>query len=263
MKIAIISATSTIGQAAARNWAKKFEATQPAAANQNVETSALGSTLEFVLVGRNQASLEAIAADLKVRAPRVSTTVSAIDMTDQEQIEAAVGSFGQLDIALICQGELTDQATAQSDSKALQNSIEINAVSPALFAEAIARKFETQGFGRLAIIGSVAGDRGRKSNYSYGASKAFLATYGQGLVHRFAATKVAVLLIKPGPTASKMTLSLSNPPAKLADANLVAAQIVSAIDAEKRGVVYTPPIWAIIMLIVRSIPGVIFHRLNL
>jgi short-subunit dehydrogenase len=250
MKIAIVSATSTIAQAAARNWAKSFNA-------------ASKGELEFLLVGRNQAALELVKADLLVRAPKAKASVVVLDMLEGKAIEEAVLGFGQLDVALICQGELTDQQSAQADSAVLENSVQINVVSAALFAEAIARKFEIQGYGKLAIIGSVAGDRGRKANYAYGASKAFLATFGQGLVHRFAATKVSVLLIKPGPTASRMTLTLPNPPAKLADPELVAGQIVKSVNSGKRGVIYTPPIWAIIMLIVRLLPSFIFNRLNL
>jgi len=250
MKIAIVSATSTIAQAAARNWAKSFNA-------------ASKGELEFLLVGRNQTALELVAADLLVRAPKATASVVALDMLDRKAIEAAVLGFGQLDVALICQGELTDQQSAAADSAVLDSSIRVNVVSPTLFAEAIARKFEVQGFGKLAIIGSVAGDRGRKANYAYGASKAFLATYGQGLVHRFAATKVAVLIVKPGPTATRMTLGLPNPPSKLADPEMVAAQIVKAIDSGERGVLYTPPIWSLIMLVVRLLPGAIFNRLNI
>jgi hypothetical protein len=250
MKIAIVSATSTMAQAAARNWAKAF----------NAEPQ---GELEFVLVGRNQAALDVVAADLLVRAPKAKASVVAIDMLERDAIEATVTNMGQLDVALVCQGELTDQEAAQADAAVLDNSVQVNVVSPTLFAESIARKFETQGFGKLAIIGSVAGDRGRRANYAYGASKAFLATYAQGLVHRFAATKVSVLLIKPGPTASRMTLSLPNPPARLADPETVAGQIVKAVNSGKRGVLYTPPIWAIIMLIVRLLPGFIFNRLNL
>jgi len=248
MKIAIVSATSTIGQAAARNWAKLFEAR---------------GTLEFVLIGRNQTALDVVAADLRVRAPKAKVAVVEVDLLNRQAIEDAVSNLGQLDIALICQGELTDQANAQNDAAALNNSIQINAVSPALFAEAIARKYDDQGFGKLAIIGSVAGDRGRKTNYTYGASKAFLATFAQGLVHRFATSGVSVLLIKPGPTASRMTLSLANPPARLADPQLVAKQIVQAVNSGKRGVLYTPPAWRLTMLVVRILPSLIFNRLNI
>jgi decaprenylphospho-beta-D-erythro-pentofuranosid-2-ulose 2-reductase len=250
MKIAIVSATSTIGQAAARNWAKAFSQAQ-------------AGELEFVLLGRNQAALDVVAGDLRVRAPKAKASVVTLDMLSHEAIEAAVAKLGTLDVALICQGELTDQTTAQNDATVLSKSIQVNVQSPTLFAEAIARKFEQQGFGKLAIIGSVAGDRGRKSNYAYGASKAFLASYAQGLVHRFASTKVSVLLIKPGPTASRMTLNMPNPPAKLAEPDVVAAQIVKAINSSKRGVLYTPPIWAIIMLVVRLLPSFVFNRLNL
>ncbi len=250
MKIAIVSATSTIGQAAARKWAANFSIQKQ-------------SELQFVLLGRNQTALETVAADLLVRAPKAQVQVMSLDMLDRQSVEAAVNGLGQLDVALICQGELTDQVSAQADSAVLANSVMVNVLSPTLFAEAIARKFEAQGKGKLAIIGSVAGDRGRKSNYAYGASKAYLAAYAQGLVHRFASTKVSVLLIKPGPTASRMTLSLPNPPAKLAAPELVAEQIVKSIDSGKRGVLYTPTIWFAIMLIVRLLPSFIFNKINL
>ncbi len=250
MKIAIVSATSTIGQAAARNWAATFNAKPQ-------------GELEFVLLGRNQVALETVAADLLVRAPKAKVAVVSLDMLSRVAIENAVANLGHLDVALICQGELTDQRSAQADASVLDNSIQVNVLSPTLFAEAMARKFEAQGHGKLAVIGSVAGDRGRKSNYTYGASKAFLAAYAQGLVHRFAATDISVLLIKPGPTASRMTLSLPNPPAKLAAPELVAGQIVKSINSGRRGVLYTPTIWLGIMLIVKLLPSFVFNRVNL
>ena len=114
------------------------------------------------------------------------------------------------------------------------------------------------------MIGSVAGDRGRKANYLYGASKAFIATYVEGLQHRIALEKsnVTVSLIKPGPTESAMTQHLLTQGKKLAKAEDVAEQIVHGMQLGKR-TIYTPTLWRIIMLIIRHLPFFIFKKLDI
>jgi short-subunit dehydrogenase len=119
---------------------------------------------------------------------------------------------------------------------------------------------EAAGSGTLAIIGSVAGDRGRKTNYVYGAAKGLIDRYAQGLQHRFAGTQVKVVLIKPGPTATPMTAHL--PQRGLASAEAVAHRIVTAV-AAGQPVVYAPARWWLIMMIIRHLPRVIFNRLNI
>lgn len=245
MRVLIVGATSGIAKECAKLWA------------------AQGAS-DFILVGRNQDKLAATAADLQVRYPAVKVSQFAFDLTSPEaisQFEESAKQEGQIDVALIAHGELTEQTSAQDSLGVLNQSLLVNAASPALFAEATARLMLPYNSGNIAIIGSVAGDRGRRANYSYGAAKAFLATYAQGMQHRFAGTGIHVTLVKPGPTATPMTADLVASGKKLASPALVAGQIVAAVK-KNQPVVYTPPLWAIIMLVVRIIPRPVFNKLN-
>ena len=139
-------------------------------------------------------------------------------------------------------------------------------MAPALYAEALANAMQQAGRGAVAVIGSVAGDRGRKSNYVYGAAKGLVARYMQGLQHRLALQKspVRAVLIKPGPTDTPMTAHLKTGTgrASMAAPEEVARCIVRGID-RGRAVVYAPGKWALIMLIVRCLPDFVFRRINL
>jgi decaprenylphospho-beta-D-erythro-pentofuranosid-2-ulose 2-reductase len=246
MKIVVVGATSAIAEHCCRLWA------------------ADGLT-EFVLVARDVAKAEKIAADLRVRGSGVTANVVKGEFHDPAGIKAIVdqaAASGPIDMALIAHGWLADQPTSQSDLAFLNESLQINAVSPALFAEAFAQYFVTVGRGTLGIIGSVAGDRGRKANYSYGASKGFLARYAEGMDHRFAGTGVKIVLIKPGPTDSPMTADLKAKGTRVASTEDVARTIVAGMKAGKP-IVYAPPIWQIIMLIVRHIPRFVFNKLSI
>jgi len=161
---------------------------------------------------------------------------------------------------LIAHGNLPVQSDCQQDVALTRQVLEINGLSPVLFAEAFAAQMEAAGSGTLAIIGSVAGDRGRKTNYVYGAAKGLIDRYAQGLQHRFAGTKVKVVLIKPGPTATPMTAHL--PQRGLASVEAVANRIVTAV-AVGQPVVYAPARWWLIMMIIRHLPRVVFNRLNI
>ncbi len=242
--IVIIGATSTIAEHCARLWAK--------------------DAIELTLVGRDQQRLDLIAADLKVRSPQSHIATCTAHFTDPESIKSSVNRLcaNQVDIVLIAQGSLPEQTACQDDLELCQSTLKINAVSPILFAEAFAQHLARQGNGTLAIIGSVAGDRGRKSNYVYGAAKGLVARYTEGLQHRFANTGINVVLIKPGPTDTPMTASLKAKGGKMASPNAVAQCIVSGI-ARKKSVVYAPKIWAVIMLVIRHLPSVVFNKLDI
>lgn len=238
MSVLVFGATSLIAQECIRLWAD--------------------SNSSFVLVGRSAPRLQEVADDLKVRFPTLKTSVLAIDLLNPAEVEAAVESAGHIDIALVAQGSLTDQPKASSDLEYLANELQVNAVSAALAAEAVAKALQQQQNGTLGIIGSVAGDRGRAYNYSYGSTKALLATYAAGLQQRFAAGKVRIVLIKPGPTATPMTATHQG---KMADVSEVAKSIVAGM-AKGARVVYAPGLWRLIMLVVRSIPFAIFKKLK-
>ncbi len=220
---------------------------------------------EMVLVGRDTAKLQRIATDLSVRSPSTCMTIVEADFLEPQKVQATVDQIcaqGRVDIVLIAHGSLPLQSDCQLDLEKCREALEINALSPVLFAEAFVAPMQKADYGTLAVIGSVAGDRGRKSNYVYGAAKGLVDRYVQGLQHRLASTGVKVVLIKPGPTDTPMTAHLKNTGTKLAPVERVAEEIVRGIE-QGRAVVYTPRIWAVIMLVIRNLPGFVFNRVNI
>lgn len=245
-RIVIVGATSLIAEQAARIWVEK-------------------EAVDLTLIGRDKIKLDKIVADLRVR--NASSRVQSIKADFLDPILIAntvddVAALGKIDIVLIAHGSLPNQQTCQTDLIACHQALEINAVSPVLFAEAFAQHLAQNNHGTLALIASVAGDRGRKSNYIYGAAKGLLLRYAQGLQHRFAGTKVKVVLINPGPTDTPMTAHLKTEGMKLAPVEYVAKHMVQAIE---KGVnkAYIPRQWQIIMSIIRLLPAPIFNRLNI
>jgi short-subunit dehydrogenase len=248
-RIVIVGATSSIAEHCARKWV-----TEPGA--------------ELTLVIRNRAKAEHMAADLQVRCPRARINVIEVDFADPVAIQALVDSLAStapLDTALIAHGSLPDQAMCQQDLKAAEAAISVNGTSPVLFAEAFAGHMASANRGTLGIIGSVAGDRGRKSNYIYGAAKGLVTRYAEGLQHRMALgghDGVKVILIKPGPTATPMTAHMTEKVGKMANVEDVAQCIVDGMRAGKP-VVYAPGKWVVIMMVIRHLPRFVFDRLNI
>lgn len=217
----------------------------------------------FFLVGRNAQKLEAVRDDLLTRgAAAAELYVADLDDTAAHPalLEKAVAALGGIDLALLAHGVLGDQAAAQRDYAAADTILRTNFLSAVSLVGWLANYFEAQNVGTLAVISSVAGDRGRKSNYIYGASKGGLNIVLDGLRHRLHGTGVQVLTIKPGFVATPMTAHL--PPSPLfAQPARVAQDIVRGI-RKRRSVVYTPPFWSLIMLAVRNCPAILFHRTN-
>lgn len=245
-RIVIVGATSAIAEHCARLWVQ----------NQPVD---------LTLVGRDTQRIERVATDLKVRSPQSQIRVVQAEFLDPEAIDATVENIvqsGNVDIVLIAHGSLPDQVDCQDDLQACREALDVNGVSPVLYAEAFAKQMAKADHGTIALIGSVAGDRGRKSNYVYGAAKGLVKRYAQGLQHRFAGTGVKVVLIKPGPTDTPMTAHLKGKGAKLAPVEGVAKQIVEGVEAGKP-VIYAPGKWWLIMMIIRHLPSLIFNKMNI
>ncbi len=245
-RIVIIGATSAIAEQCARLWARE-------------------NPSEIVLVGRNQERVERVASDLKVRAPNTTITSLEVDFLDPNKIQGLVDQLyrsGNVEIALVAHGSLPSQETCQIDLNLCREALDVNGISPVLFAEAFALHMQKANRGTLAIIGSVAGDRGRKSNYVYGAAKGLVTRYIQGLQHRLANTDVKVVLIKPGPTDTPMTTHLKQSGAKLATADQVASEIVCGIESGQM-IVYAPKKWSIIMMVIRHLPHFVFKRMDI
>jgi hypothetical protein len=209
--------------------------------------------------------MQRAADDLLVRSPQSTVRVVPAEFIDPAAIQATVDAIvaqGAVDIVLIAHGSLPVQQDCETDLLACSAALEINGISPVLFAEAFAKHMAKADKGTVAVIGSVAGDRGRKSNYVYGAAKDMVARYLQGMQHRFAGSGVKIVLIKPGPTDTPMTAHLKAQGAKLASVEEVAEKIVDAVE-RGRAVVYAPGKWQLIMLVVRHIPAVVFNKLNI
>ena len=187
------------------------------------------------------------------------------ELTDSDQVSALIkeiASGGTIDLVLVAFGSLPNQRECQNDLVYCHNQLMINGVAVALCAEAFVTQMQRENTGTLAVIGSVAGDRGRQSNYTYGAAKGLVARYLEGLQHRFAGSDVRVVIIKPGPTDTPMTTHLKKDGVKLASAALVAKDIVMGIRKGKT-VIYTPAKWYYIMLVVRHIPKLLFNKMRI
>jgi decaprenylphospho-beta-D-erythro-pentofuranosid-2-ulose 2-reductase len=243
-RILIIGATSAIAEATARIWAARGEA--------------------LFLVGRRADRLAVIAADLRVRGA-ASVACHRLDATDIEahatMLDAATVALGGIDLALIAHGSLSDQKACEGSVELTLREIDTNALSVIALATRIAALFEKQGSGTLAVIGSVAGDRGRQSNYVYGAAKGMLGIFLQGLRNRLARRGVQVLTIKPGFVDTPMTSEFKKN-ALWAKPEAIAHGIVRGVDM-KRDEIYLPGFWRAVMLIIRHVPERLFKRLSL
>jgi decaprenylphospho-beta-D-erythro-pentofuranosid-2-ulose 2-reductase len=244
-RILIVGATSAIAEHCARIWVR----------NSNVV---------LTLVGRDRARLEGLRADLEVRSPQSIFNIAVLNFEDPiaiADLATTTTTSGPLDIVLIAHGFLPNQDACEHDLSLASSTLSLNGISPVLFAEAFAGQLATSNHGTLAMIGSVASDRGRRTNYVYGAAKALVAVYAAGLQHRFAGTNVKVVLIKPGPTATPMTADLQQRGRRLARVDRVASSIVKAIDAGQPAL-YTPAVWRPIMFVIRHLPQGIFNKLK-
>lgn len=243
--ITVFGASSAIAQACLREWCA-----QPTC---------------FVLAGRHAPALEEIAADLMVRCPQGSARVVTGGFEAVQDIvatvEAALGEEGAPDIAMVAFGSLPEQDELTGDPDAFVEALNVNGVRAGLCAQLVFERMLERDHGTLVLIGSVAGDRGRRKNYAYGAAKAMLATLAGGMRHAAAGTGVSVVLVKPGPTDTPMTRAAGTR-GRLASPESVARAIVAGVQA-RRPVVYAPPQWRLIMAVVRALPRPLFDRLNI
>ncbi len=244
-KILVIGATSAIATECVRRWSDQ--------------------AVELVLVGRSDNRLQRLEQDLAVRSPLSKIKTVVLDFMAPEDIQAFVAGQakdGPIDLAMIAHGSLPEQEECQQDLRRVDQALTLNGVSPALFAEAISAAMVEHGQGTLVIVGSVAGDRGRKSNYIYGAAKGLLERYAEGLQHQSSHSGVTLCLVKPGPTHSPMTAHLVDSGLPLADLSDVADVIVKGVD-KGRAVIYAPGKWALIMWVIRHLPRFVFNRLDI
>jgi decaprenylphospho-beta-D-erythro-pentofuranosid-2-ulose 2-reductase len=243
-KILVIGATSAIAEHCARIWAGRGDA--------------------LYLVARNEERLKTIAADLKVRGA-ANTHCHCMDLNDMgshaAMLDAAEGAMGGVDTVLIAHGTLSNQKACEQSVEETLTEINTNALSTIGLLTHIANRFETKQAGTIAVISSVAGDRGRASNYVYGSAKAMVTAFTSGLRQRLYKSNVAVVTIKPGFVDTPMTASFKK--GRLwAKPTAVAAKIVRAID-KRKDEVYVPAFWWVIMAVIKAIPIKLFKRRTL
>ena len=244
-KILIIGATSAIAESVAKIYAVQ------------------GSKL--YLLGRNLQKLEAVQADLSVRGAQ-SVAIDVLDLADTSKhaasISQAVAAMDGIDIVLIAHGTLGDQKACEETYQATLQEFQTNTLSVISFLTLLGNYMEAQRKGTIAVISSVAGDRGRQSNYIYGAAKATVSVFLQGLRNRLCKSNVHVLTIKPGFVDTPMTADIPNKGFLWAQPNDIAKGIVSAIE-KQRNVVYLPWFWWGIMAVIKHVTEMIFKKLSL
>ena len=243
-KILIVGATSAIAAACARQWA-------------NRET-------QFFLVGRNPQKLKQIADDLSSRSS-AKTKTFALDLNQladhPKMLDACYAFLKQIDVALIAHGSLPNQKKCEENVDEALTEFSSNGLSVISLLTLLANRMEKQRSGTIAVISSVAGERGRYSNYLYGTAKAAVSTFCEGLRARLFHSGVHVLTIKPGFVDTPMTQGLSLPKMLVAAPEKVAKDIVKAVK-RKKNTLYTPFYWAGLMCLVKSIPNSIFKKLK-
>jgi short-subunit dehydrogenase len=226
------------------------------------ELAARGDRL--FLLGRTPGDLERSAADLNVRAGTAVVAGTAVcDLAQPETfapaLAAAAAGLGQIDTVVVTAADFATQTELETDLERARRLLTLNFAHTVVFCEQARAHLLPRG-GTLCVVSSVAGDRGRKPVILYGASKAGLSRYLEGLDHKYRAAGLKVVCVKPGFVKTGMTAGLTPPPFA-GEPQQVARDVVRAID---RGVpvVYTPAVWALIMLVIRWLPRFVMRRIG-
>jgi short-subunit dehydrogenase len=222
--------------------------------------AALGHAIQ--LAARNSDTLQAEKADIELRFG-VPVSLHEFDVLEIESHAAFVDALPQLPLIAVCAvGVLGNQSASEQNPAVAKEIMRSNYEGPALILAALAEKFESRGRGTLVGISSVAGDRGRSSNYVYGSAKAGFSAFLSGLRSRLSQTGVHVVTVLPGFVATRMTADLRLPNWLTAQPQEVAAVIETAV-RKHRDIIYSRPIWRLIMLAIRHTPETIFKRLKI
>ena len=238
-RVLIIGATSAIAEHCARTWAMRGYG--------------------LYLVARDEEHLKTVAADLRVRGAAKVASFS-LDLNDinrhVELLDTAENVMSEIDIVLIAHGTLSNQKSCEKSVSETLTEIHTNALSAISLLTLIANRFEARKKGKICVISSVAGDRGRASNYVYGSAKAMITAFTSGLRQRLHKSNVAVTTVKPGFVDTPMTVDFKKG-LLWAKPSLVAAMIVSAVDKSKTEV-YVPLRWVVIMTVIKLIPNKLY-----
>lgn len=235
--ILIVGATSSLAQALCRALA--------------------GRGHPLVLAGRDKEELDVLAFDLNIRYGAVCTTLAADFLNLDLVVRAFIERAGGFKTLIMAAGDM-----GSGDIKSLADiafTIHLNYTLPAQICAAAAESLATRGGGRIAVISSIAGDRGRAKIAAYGSAKAALSSFASALRQAYAGQGVHVMTVKPGYVDTPMTWGMASP--LMASRETVAGKIIAALD-KKKDVVYVPWFWKYIMLIIRHIPERMFKRLT-
>jgi short-subunit dehydrogenase len=244
MKVAVLGATRGMGRALARRMAARGDA--------------------VFLLGRDERDLEKSARDLEVRAGKGRVGIAVCDLERPETfgpaLDAAEAGLGGLDTVVVTAGLFAPQERLEADPELARRLLLVNFTNTVVFCEAARVRLLARGGGTLCAFSSVAGERGRKPVILYGAAKAGLTRYLEGLDHKFRAAGLRTVCVKPGFVKTSMTEGLTPPPFA-GEPEAVAATVLRAID---RGtpVVYAPGMWRLVMLVIRSLPRFVMRRLS-
>jgi len=245
-KILVLGALSAIGEATARIYASEGA--------------------ELILAGRNADRLSQVANDLKARGA-AKCTVWQADLANcdyEKEFEKMLQTLGgDIDVALLFYGYLGNQEKAQNEQAEFNKILDVNFLSAANWANIISLQLEKQDSGTLIAISSVAGDRGRQSNYVYGAAKAGLTILIEGIAHRLAPSNASACVVKLGFVDTPMTAHIEKGGPLWAKPEKIAKIIKKTADKVKSPIVYAPWFWRFIMLIIKSVPTFIFHKTKL
>jgi len=244
VKVVLLGATKGIGRALARLLAARGE--------------------QLFLLGRDKEDLERSARDLEVRGARGGAGVSVCDLNDsttfEPALQAAESALSGFDTVVVSAGLFATQDKLEADAPFLEKMLHANFTGTILFCEAARKRLLAKGGGTLCVFSSVAGERGRKPVVLYGAAKAGLSAYLEGLDHKYRAAGLRTVCVKPGFVKTSMTEGLKPPP--FAGEPEQVARI--ALRAIERGtpVVYAPGAWALVMLVIRSLPRFVMRKVG-
>jgi NAD(P)-dependent dehydrogenase (short-subunit alcohol dehydrogenase family) len=244
MRVAFLGATKGMGRALARLMAERGDA--------------------LFLLGRDLADLEKSARDLEARAGKGRVGAAACDLEQPAgfaaALDAAEAALGGLDAVVVSAGLFASQEELERDGELLRRLLVVDFSHTVLFCEEARKRLLARGGGTLCVFSSVAGERGRKPVVLYGAAKAGLTRYLEALDHKYRASGLRAVCVKPGFVKTSMTAGLKPPPFA-GEPEAVARVVLKAID-RGQPVVYAPPIWALVMLAIRWLPRAVMRRIQ-
>jgi len=246
VKVVFLGATKGMGRALARRMAEDGD--------------------QLFLLGRDREDLERSARDLEVRGnrPAAAFKTAVCDLGDwagfAAALDAADAALGQFDTVVVTAGLFATQERLEAEPVFAERMLNANFTGTVMLCEEARKRLLARGGGTLCVFSSVAGERGRKPVILYGAAKAGLSHYLEGLDHKFRARGLKVVNVKPGFVKTSMTSGLPTPPFA-GEPDAVAEVVVRGI-ARGKPVVYAPPIWSLIMLVIRMLPRLVMRRIG-